>query len=133
VRGDDAHAHEERLVLQLANLVAPEFQILNSLTSLNYANLVYGWTFWEYTTDNWENEYFNSPTNASGFFESAQDDEVLINQIDMLFTNGSMSEETRDIIREAIGWIPPTLSGAREKINLVLYLTLVSPDYLIKK
>ena len=116
-----------------ANLVAPEFQILNSLTSLNYANLVFIWNYYEYTVDNWEDEYFRSPTNASGFFESAQDDEVLINQIDMLFTNGSMSEETRDIIRESIGWIPPTLNGAREKINMALYLTLISPDYIIKK
>ena len=116
-----------------ANLVAPEFQILNSLTSLNYANLVFGWTFYEYTTDNWEDEYFYSPTNASGFFESAQDDEVLLNHIDLLFTNGSMSSETRDIIRESIGKITPTLSGARDKINTALYLTLISPDYLIKK
>ncbi len=95
--------------------------------------MVFGWTFYEYTTDNWESEYFRSPTNASGFFESAQDDEVLINQIDLLFTNGMMGEDTRDIIRESIGWIPPTLNGAREKINVALYLTLISPDYLIKK
>lgn len=125
--------HKPTGELSEANLVAPEFQILNSLTSLNYANFVLFWTYGEYTTENWENEYFNSPTNASGFFESAQDDEVLINQIDLLFTNGTMSEDTRDIIRESIGWIPPTLNGAREKINLALYLTLISPDYLIKK
>lgn len=125
--------HKPTGELSEANLVAPEFQILNSLTSLNYANLVFAWTFYEYTTDNWENEYFRSPTNASGYFESAQDDEVLINQIDLMFTNGTMSEDTRDIIRESIGWIPPTLNGAREKINVALYLTLISPDYLIKK
>ncbi|MBC7884516.1 MAG: hypothetical protein H7X99_03530, partial [Saprospiraceae bacterium] len=116
-----------------AGLVAPEFQILNSLTSLDYANMAYSWNYYEYTTNNWENEYFESPTNASGFFESAHDDEVLINQIDILFTNGRMSDETRMIIKEAIKGLVPTLYGTREKIILALYLTFISPDYVIKK
>ena len=116
-----------------ANLFAPEFQLLNSITSLEYANLVFGWNYYEYTTNNWENGYFMAPTNASKFFENAHDDEALINQIDLLFTHGQMSDETRTTIKQAIYNMVPTLYGAREKINMALYLTLISPDYIIKK
>jgi uncharacterized protein (DUF1800 family) len=116
-----------------ADLVAPEFKLLNSITALYYPNLVYGWTYYEYSINNWENNYFYSSTNASKFFESAHDDEVLINQIDIIFTHGTMSKETRAIIKEAIKDMVPTLDGARNKINMALYLTLISPDYIIQK
>ncbi|MBK9737768.1 MAG: DUF1800 domain-containing protein [Saprospiraceae bacterium] len=120
-------------VLSDSGLVAPEFQILNSLTSLDYANLAFIWNYYEYTVNNWEDDYFQGPTNASGYFEIAHDDEVLINHIDLLFTNGRMSEETRATIKESIKNMVPTLYGSREKIILALYLTFISPDYVIKK
>jgi uncharacterized protein (DUF1800 family) len=116
-----------------AGLVAPEFKLLNSLTTLYYPNLVYGWTYYEYSINNWEDNYYYSSTNASKFFESAHDDEVLINQIDIVFTHGNMSQETRNLIKEAIKEIVPTLDGAKNKINMALYLTLISPDFIIKK
>ncbi len=114
-------------------LVAPEFKLLNSLTTLYYPNVVFGWTYYEYSINNWEDDYFYSSSNASKFFESAHDDEVLINQLDIIFTNGSMSSETRNTIKEAIKNMVPTLDGAKNKINMALYLTLISPDFIIKK
>ncbi|MBP9194543.1 MAG: DUF1800 domain-containing protein [Saprospiraceae bacterium] len=115
------------------NLNAPEFQLLNTLTALEYPNIVFGWTYYENAVNNWENGNFYSPTNASAFFEKAHGDEDLINQVDLLLTNGTMSAETRQTIKEAIKEFIPTLWGAREKINMVLYLTFISPDYMIKK
>jgi uncharacterized protein (DUF1800 family) len=120
-------------ILSEEGLFAPEFQILNTLSSLDYANLAFSWNYYESTINNWENEYFGSATNASAYYIPAQDDEVLINHIDQIFTNGRMSQETRAIIKEAIGTMLPTLYGTREKINLAMYLTLISPDYIIKK
>lgn len=115
------------------NLSAPEFQILNTLSSLDFGNLSFGWTYYEYAQNNWENEYFYNPVNASDYFESAHDDEALMNQIDLLFFQGQMSSFTKDALIEAIKDIPSTLNGAREKINTAMYLALISPDYLIKK
>jgi uncharacterized protein (DUF1800 family) len=120
-------------LLSDANLNAPEFQILNTLSSLDFGNLAFGWTYYEYIINNWEGDDWYAPTNASKLIESAQDDEVLINKIDFLFTNGQMSDFTRATIKEAIQELPPTINGTREKINTALYLTLISPDYIIKK
>lgn len=125
--------HQPTGPLHDRNLNAPEFQLLNTLTALEYPNMVFGWTYYESAVNNWENEHFYCPTNASAFFESAHSDEDLINQVDMLLTSGTMSAETRKIIREAIEGFIPTLWGAREKINMALYLTFISPDFMIKK
>lgn len=125
--------HQPTGPLHDQNLNAPEFQLLNTLTALEYPNMVFGWTYYESSVNNWENEKFYCPTNASAFFEAAHSDEDLINQVDMLLTGGTMSAETRKIIREAIEGFIPTLWGAREKINMALYLTFISPDFMIKK
>ena len=125
--------HQPTGPLHDRNLNAPEFQLLNTLTALEYPNMVFGWTYYESAVNNWENGHFYCPTNASAFFEAAHSDEDLINQVDMLLTGGTMSDETRKIIREAIEGFIPTLWGAREKINMALYLTFISPDFMIKK
>ncbi len=114
-------------------LVAPEFKLLNTLTAINYPNLAYVWNYYEYSYYNWDGDDFFLHTNASKFFENAHDDEALVNHLDLIFTHGNMSEELRAIIKEAIKDIEPTLDGAKNKINMAIYLTLISPDYLIKK
>lgn len=115
------------------NLVAPEFQLVNSLTTLEYSNLVQAWSIYEYGIGDWEDDYFNSYVNGSKFFESAHDDEVLINHLDLLFCNGSLSDFTRDVIKEALKVKQPSLHGYIDKIQFALYLIFISPDYLIKK
>jgi uncharacterized protein (DUF1800 family) len=120
-------------VINDMGLVAPEFKLLNSLTVLDFANVVFGWTYYEYSMNNWENDYFYSASNASKLFESAHDDNVLVNHIDQLFMHGSMSPEVRNTIKTAIKDIDPTLEGAKNKINMALYLALISPDFIIKK
>jgi uncharacterized protein (DUF1800 family) len=119
--------------LDESNLVAPEFQILNSLTVINYPNIIYGAIYYNYITDNWEDGPFDTYNNIARLFPSSYDDEVLINKLDMIYTRGSMSEDTRRIIKEAIKDFPPTLDGHNEKIKLAIYLTLISADYIIQK
>ncbi len=114
-------------------LVAPEFQIINTLTVIDYPNFVHGWTFYSNSNDQWESDYFRCSTSALGLLEPAFDNEVLLNKIDLLFCNGNMSDETRTIIRDAIKEYPVTLGGINERINQALYLTMISPDYIILK
>jgi uncharacterized protein (DUF1800 family) len=116
------------------NLVAPEFQILNSLSVIYYPNLIRNGIFYENVTDYWvEGQSFDTYLNTPQLFAFANDNEVLINKIDMLFTNGNMSPFTRSIIIEALQTISPSLNGLTDKIKLALYLTLISPDFIIEK
>ena len=115
-------------------LVAPEFEIFNSISAIQYPNYVFSASYWEYGPDHWENDDWDSYINAFRFIESSQDVEVLINEFDVLFCNGNMSLATREIIKEALEeFDTTTLSDTREKINMAMYLTLISPDYIIQK
>jgi hypothetical protein len=114
------------------DLAAPEFQILNSRTSVEFINQVNDWAVWGYIMDNWE---LNDPYVTYVLDELkplARDPEVLINRLDVLFTHGSLSNTTRQIIKEAI--TPLVNADYRaDRTRLAMYLILISPDYNIMK
>ena len=113
-------------------LVAPEFQIHNSRTSVEYINQVNDWAVWGYIMDDWEYDNPHVTYNIEQLLPLARDPEVLVNRLDMLFTHGRLSERTRDIIKDAI---TPIISGnyRYDRVRLALYLILISPDYSILK
>ena len=113
-------------------LYAPEFQIHNSRTSVEYMNEVNDWVVWGYVMDDWENENPYVTYNIDELKNLARDPEVLINRLDMLFTHGSLSERTRGIIKEAI---TPLINAdyRNDRVRLAMYLLLISPDYNIMK
>lgn len=114
------------------DLVAPEFQIHNARTSVEYINQVNDWAVWGYIMDDWEGENPYVTYNLDEFLPLARDPEVLINRLDMLLTHGRLSERTRRIIKDAI---TPMISGnyRYDRVRLALYLILISPDYTIQK
>ena len=114
------------------NLVAPEFQIHNSRTSIEYMNQVNDWAVWGYVMDDWEENNPHVTYVIDDLVPLARDPEVLINRLDILFTHGSLTEETRAIIKDAIN---PLISGnyRYDRVRLALYLLLVSPDYAVMK
>ena len=82
--------------------------------------------------DDWELE--NPPTtfNIADLKELARDPEALVNRLDMLFTHGSLSQRTREIIKEAI--TPLIYYDYRDdRVRLAMYLILISPDYNVMK
>ena len=115
-----------------ANLVAPEFQIHNARTSVGYLNAVFIWTMYDAVMDTW---VANNPYAHFDYYKLeplARDNEVLLNQLDILLTHGNLTDETRDIIKDALGglyWSEYKENRAR----LALYLLLISPDYAIFK
>lgn len=114
------------------DLVGPEFQIHNSRTSVEYINRVNDWSVWGYIMDDWEAENPHVTYDLDALRPLARDPEVLVNRLDMLFTNGSLSERTRTIIKEAI--TPLVSNDFREdRIRLAMYLLLISPDYAVMK
>lgn len=121
------------------NLVAPEFQIHDSATSINYLNQVDAWTNprWYEVLRTWGLELEGTPLDFEGLKYYAKDSEVLVNQLDKLFTRGQLSDETKQIIVDAV---EPIVNGWGEevqytdlRVKMALYLLMISPDYVILK
>lgn len=114
------------------DLVGPEYQIHNSRTSVEYMNQVNNWAVWGYIMDDWEANNPHVTYNIDELRPLARDPEVLLNRLDMIFTHGSLSNETRQIIKEAL--YPLISDDFREnRVRLGLYLLLISPDYNVMK
>jgi len=114
------------------SLVAPEYQIHNSRTSIEYMNQVNDWAVWGWVMYDWESENPNVTYIIDDLVPLARDPEVLLNRLDMLFTHGSLSEHTRTIIKDAL--YPMTYNNYRfDRTRLALYLMMVSPDYNVMK
>jgi len=123
-----------------ANLFAPEFNLHNTLTSPGYVNEVYRWTIhWGHLIEHWEAEFMSDNYRVfwdiNSMKELAKDVETLVNKLDMLFTYGNLSTNTRSILRS-------TLSGLNSgswydhlewRVRLGVYLILISPDYVIMR
>ncbi len=116
-----------------AGLYGPEFQIHNSQTSIGYVNMADIWTIDEINFWSWENQDYNVYTDYSALVEDAQDPEVLINKLDVLLTHGTLSEETRAIIKQAIQPYQGGMNQRMNRIHLAAYLMMISPDYVILK
>ena len=121
-----------------ANLVGPEFKIHNSATSIAYVNEVDYWTYPQYYSvlNTWDLDLEKTPLDFEKLKYYAKDSEVLINELDKLFTRGLLSDETRQIISDAV----EPLNGNNQnvdyefyRVKMALYLILISPDYTILK
>ncbi len=121
-----------------ANMVGPEFNIHNSASSIALVNEVDLWTWPQYYTvlNTWELGLEDTPLDFERLKYFAKDAEVLVNQLDKLFTRGQLSDETRNIIKTAIEPIQgtdPNTDYNFYRVKMALYLILVSPDYAILK
>jgi hypothetical protein len=119
-----------------ANLIGPEFQIHNSASSLAYVNEVDYWTYpqWYSVLNTWDLGLENTPLDFEVLKYYAKDSEVLVNQLDKLFTRGQLSNETKQIIMDAVDPISgnnPDTDYMHNRVKMALYLLLISPDYVI--
>ncbi len=122
-----------------AKLVGPEFEIHNSATSIDFINEVDLWTFPQYYSvlRTWDLDMEGRSIDFEALKYYAKDSEVLINQIDKLFTHGQLSDETKQLIINAVD---PIVNDWNEdfkytdlRVKMALYLLLISPDYAILK
>ncbi len=121
-----------------AGLIAPEFEIHNSRTGINYANWVYYWVEYEYllacrSSDVPEDNDNVVGTNMTRLYEYSKDPDALLDQLDLFLCHGQLTDRTRSIIKATLLEYPPTVSGLTERIQLASYLILISPDYNILK
>ncbi len=126
-----------------ADLVGPEFQLHNSVTSIVYSNMLLSWTIYEdpYKAQVAVNpEIFGDiiPTEASQTRLNIDDEiaiantpSMLVNRLDIILTHGTLSNHTKNVIIDAVNQISE--NEPKLRVNLALYLILLSPDYTILK
>ncbi len=115
-------------------LEAPEFKLHNTATSVGYINSVHSWALWNSLMYSWE----GSEQNPDGVrmvtteLETLCDDtEVLINRLDKLLTHGQLTDQTRQLMRNALNplhWDWDT-QWRYWRTRLAIYLFMISPDY----
>jgi uncharacterized protein (DUF1800 family) len=106
---------------------APEFQVYNSRTSIGFVNFVNEWAVNETllrTRGNTENIVH---THIDDLLAHAEDTEILINELDILLTNGMLKDDTRQIITSIVD----PMQDPFEKVKLTIYLMVISADYNI--
>ena len=110
-------------------LVAPEFQIINEIANIGYANYMHNVVTTK-SNPNLEPDY----TAEIGI---ANDSAALTDRIDLLLTGGVLSQANKDRIKQAVDSITlPATNDTDARFNRVaaaIILTMVSPQYLIQK
>jgi len=134
------------------DLVAPEFQIFNSATSISSINYVHAWAFWDWIFDDLS-QLEPDPDNPSDDIFTRMDysteydmltyygDEqtqsvemdILINHLDILLTHGNLSDRTKSIIKSSLLTHRQQWADNKPLAELAIYLILISPDYAIMK
>lgn len=120
-----------------ANLVAPEFQIVDEITVAGYANKIRSVLELEIESGD---DVRMSLTEEQAI---AGDPDALIDRLNYVLLNGTMSPSLRQNLQEAIGSIAvskskssqskATKAALRNRARLAVLITMVSPDYLIQR
>ena len=135
-------------------LVAPEFKLHNTSTAITYINQVNSWMggfwydgdemilhewgalFWSWNAPPDEEDFVRTVTNE--LLPYAQDSEYIINDLDIRFCHGQLSDETRQLMRTALNgtywtWNSQVQEYKYLRIRSAIYIMLISPDYNIFK
>ena len=124
-----------------AGLVAPEFQITNAQSILGYGTHLHNWTFREnnlieywmmYSGETWSTDKipFLDLTDEE-LLASNQEYQALVDRLNIILAHGNLSQESQDIIVNTISQIPDYESELRAR--MAIFLTMISPDYLIMR
>ncbi|MEZ4910365.1 MAG: DUF1800 domain-containing protein [Saprospiraceae bacterium] len=120
------------------NKYGPEFKIHDTSSAISYINNVH---VWSWSSDSWGGlmySWHGSEADLDGVWldtelleGKADDSEYIINYFDTVFTHGQLTDETRQIIREALAPLHWTWdeSWRRYRVRTAFYLLLISPDY----
>lgn len=110
-------------------LVAPEFQSLNARTSIGFVNFVNQWAVNETLLKTRDDSIGIVLTNLDEFMAYSEDTEILLNELDIVLTNGLLRDDTRQIIIDVVA----PLEDPFERVKLAIYLLAISSDYTILK
>lgn len=124
-----------------AGLVAPEFQITHAQTILSYASRLHNWTFlnyelleyWDmYAGETWSGDKIPMlDLSDEHALSSEAEYAALVDRINLILAHGSLSPRTQQTIINTIEQIPVNQSEFRTR--MAIFLTMMSPDYLINR
>ncbi|MGL4630121.1 MAG: DUF1800 domain-containing protein [Leadbetterella sp.] len=129
---------------------APEFQLLNSQSFTGYQNSLHYWIVNDGPTEYWNlfNNETYKPDQDPGFNYTndlpltANNRLIeLIDKYNMILANGRLSPNSVNFIKNAIMAMPPSVNAsgvintnlATDRVRILIYLIMSSPDYLITK
>ena len=122
-----------------AGMTVPELQITNSSTTVSYANYMTYFAFAlasQFGNDKQKNSLI---PNYSTERALAGNPDALLDHLDLVLTSGSLSNETRANIKQAIQAIPMTngnnssLDGPGTRVGMAVLMIMTSPDYIVQR
>ena len=119
------------------DLVAPVFQIHNSSTSIAYINEVNEWLFLnepfpaDIADEVMENEGLDISLKHDFTDELAlvNDPKSLVERLNILLAAGQLSLDTQKIIEDAVA----QLEEPEDRLDMAIYLLMISPEYAVLK
>lgn len=121
------------------DLVAPEFQITNSVSITGYANLMHEWLvedrevmeFRRLFRDENKTEAHRTYLDLQEEINMGELNELgqVIERANLIMAHGQLSASTREIIYQTVQQMET--ESPEEKVRIILFLIMVSPDYLI--
>ena len=115
-------------VLSDADLVAPEFQIMNSLSAISFQNLIYGTIMWDdFHTDAGDAVVFDYSDEEALF----DDPVTLMDRLGLLLGQGKLSDETYETIVTEVTHLIQEDAEAQEIIRFAITAIAASPDFNI--
>jgi uncharacterized protein (DUF1800 family) len=128
-----------------AGLFGPEFQITNAQSIQGYINGLYRWLFDGDISDEYS-LYSGEPSahyqdqiaslDLSDEISQTDNDQlhILLDKINLLLANGSLSQESLNIIQGVLENFPNSTEQEKmQKVTTAIYLVMISPDYQIKR
>ncbi len=121
-------AHTPQGVLAERGLVAPEFEITTANTIVGITNLVAAAVYSNYIMDT-EGDFGTVTLDFSDYVALAADADALIDRLDLVLTYGTLSSETRELIKDTIEQIT---DDDEFRTEIAIYLFMISPDYAVQ-
>lgn len=108
-------------------LVAPEFATTTEITTVDTANFLHETVredvpiWWRYST--------RIRPNLSALVSIAADSDAVLDELDILLMSGSLTAETRAIVKATID----AIDEPEERVETALTLLITSPEFSIQK
>ncbi|NNE57017.1 MAG: DUF1800 domain-containing protein [Hellea sp.] len=122
-----------------AGLTMPEMQLVNAASISGYANFMTYFSL-ELLADGAQGPGMNSfRPDYSDEIALADDPAALVERLDLLLVNGSMSQESKDTIIAILEDLPlenandPNYDGPRFRTQLAVVLVMTAPDYIVQR
>ncbi len=110
-------------------MVAPEFQITTATTVVGVTNQIGLAIFYENQAFHTWHPHFETPRiDLTDYEELAANSGDLVDRLDIVLTQGKLSQTTRDIVIEVLDRV----EDHKERAMLAIYLILISSDYSIE-